>query len=87
MTCISGDKLIKALATGLGFTNIVIYKGYDLDLITHVCLQVCHNGVRENNVWHPPHKINHIKLEVENYEGGFTQYEKETIERLAKESR
>ena len=56
----------------------------DLDLLNECCKQSCRDGVRDQDTWHPPHRITHIKLEVEDYEGGFTKYEKETIEKACK---
>jgi hypothetical protein len=80
----SGDKLIRARAIIEDIDSKIIYEGYDLDLLYDMCKQVCADGMKDGSVWLPPHKIQEIKLEVDDYDGTFEEYEKELTERINK---
>ena len=80
-------KLIKAKAyirDDIDETIVEIYRGYDFYLLYAVCSQSCVYGVKDKNKWVPPHRINKIVCEVEDYDATFDEYEKELVNRTEK---
>ena len=75
------DKLLRAIATVKSKHNVysVIYSGYDFDLLTDVCRQVCVHGLREGIYWYPPHKIENIMFDVVGWHGTFDEWEAKCV--------
>ena len=67
--------------------SVIIYEGWDFDLLSEACRQSFISGVYRKSVWWPPHSVSKIVCGVDDYDGTFEEWEQEVINKTQEEKR